>query len=138
VLPLLRPPAPGAPDSARTSRRKRWSISVARLRSAWRITSPPRPPSPPPGPPNGTDFSRRKLLLPSPPAPDRTVSVASSMNVLSSVFIESLAPTGPGPGPSLADASDDPTARTAVVHHSVGERVEGVVAAHADAAPRMH
>ena len=52
---------PRSPDSARYSRRMRWSSSVARLRSASSTTSPPRPPSPPSGPPRGTYFSRRKL-----------------------------------------------------------------------------
>src|SRR3954447_14802136 len=34
--------------------------------------SPPLPPSPPSGPPNSTNFSRRKLTAPGPPAPERT------------------------------------------------------------------
>src|SRR5947209_5248727 len=40
--------------------------------------SPPLPPSPPSGPPNSTNFSRRKLTAPGPPAPERTKILAWS------------------------------------------------------------
>ena len=43
------------------------------------MTSPPSPPSPPFGPPRGTNFSRRKLMQPSPPPPPRTRIFAWSM-----------------------------------------------------------
>src|SRR3954464_847056 len=43
---------------------------------------PPRPPSPPSGPPRGTNFSRRKEALPSPPLPAMTSMRASSKNFM--------------------------------------------------------
>jgi hypothetical protein len=47
------------------------------------ITSPPFPPSPPSGPPKGTNFSRRKVIAPSPPLPAFTlISVKSNINVM--------------------------------------------------------
>ena len=48
--------------------------------SASSTTSPPLPPSPPSGPPFGTNFSRRKLMPPSPPLPAWTWMVARSLN----------------------------------------------------------
>jgi hypothetical protein len=59
-------------------RRRRWSIKVARLRSARSTTSPPRLPSLLSGPP-AARTSRRKSTQP-PPRPEATRMVASSMN----------------------------------------------------------
>src|SRR2546423_13966814 len=42
---------------------------------------PPLPPSPPSGPPRGTNFSRRKLMQPSPPRPASTSMVTRSTNI---------------------------------------------------------
>src|ERR1700730_9419653 len=50
--------------------------------TARRKTLPPSPPSPPSGPPRGTNFSRRKLVLPRPPLPACTLSRASSTNFI--------------------------------------------------------
>src|SRR5688572_30650778 len=52
------------------------------LRSAIPQMLPPRPPSPPSGPPRGTNFSLRKLAMPSPPFPACTSMVASSTNFM--------------------------------------------------------
>src|SRR6476620_9161929 len=46
--------------------------------TASKTTSPPLAPSPPSGPPNSTNFSRRKLTAPGPPAPERTKILAWS------------------------------------------------------------
>src|SRR6476661_6803966 len=46
-------------------------MSVLRPATASKTTSAPFPPSPPSGPPNSTNFSRRKLTAPGPPAPER-------------------------------------------------------------------
>src|SRR5690349_6773531 len=43
--------------------------------------SPPRPPSPPSGPPMGTNFSRRKEVMPEPPSPAFTRTTTRSMNI---------------------------------------------------------
>src|ERR1700758_1666937 len=59
-----------------------------------RYTLPPLPPSPPSGPPNGTNFSRRKLVLPRPPLPAYTRTRASSTNFTLQLYF-----TGPGPDP---------------------------------------
>src|SRR3982751_2016967 len=53
-------------------------MSVLRPATASNTTSPPLPPSPPSGPPNSTNFSRRKLTAPGPPAPERTKILAWS------------------------------------------------------------
>src|SRR3954466_246304 len=50
------------------------------------MTSPPRPPSPPSGPPIGTNFSRRKELMPEPPSPALTRTTTRSMNMTSLSF----------------------------------------------------
>src|SRR3954467_14604747 len=55
-------------------------MSVLRFASATTWMLPPRPPSPPSGPPRGTNFSRRKEALPSPPLPAITSMRASSKN----------------------------------------------------------
>src|SRR6476619_5001494 len=59
-------------------------MSVLRLESATAMMLPPRPPSPPSGPPRGTNFSRRKEALPSPPLPAITSILASSKNFMAS------------------------------------------------------
>src|SRR3954463_14112036 len=53
-------------------------MSVFRPGTASKTMSPPLPPSPPSGPPNSTNFSRRKLTAPGPPAPERTKILAWS------------------------------------------------------------
>src|SRR5215469_6574493 len=60
----------------------RKSTSVLMPGAARRNTLPPLPPSPPSGPPRGTNFSRRKLVLPRPPLPALTFSRASSTNFI--------------------------------------------------------
>lgn len=68
-FPLRLLPCPSPPFSARYSLRCWRSMRVARLRSACKMISPPRPPSPPSGPPLGINFSLRKLMHPFPPDP---------------------------------------------------------------------
>src|SRR5689334_17718448 len=46
------------------------------------MTLPPRPPSPPSGPPIGTNFSRRKELIPDPPSPALVCTTTRSMNIV--------------------------------------------------------
>src|SRR5437763_15879900 len=56
-------------------------MSVFRCELATAYTDPPWPPSPPSGPPRGTNFSRRKLMHPLPPAPASTRMSTSSTNM---------------------------------------------------------
>src|SRR6476661_1235599 len=58
-------------------------MSVLRPGTASKTISPPLPPSPPSGPPNSTNFSRRKLTAPGPPAPERTKILAWSRKCMS-------------------------------------------------------
>ena len=62
------------------------SMSVLRLRSAMKITSPPLPPSPPSGPPSGTKGSLLKVTAPSPPLPDLIYILALSTNIMETSF----------------------------------------------------
>src|SRR3954469_19339894 len=63
-------------------------MRVLMFTSATAQMLPPRPPSPPSGPPMGTNFSRRKDALPSPPLPAITSMRASSKNfIVSSVRV---------------------------------------------------
>src|SRR5579863_5855238 len=64
----------------------REAASVLMPEAALRYTLPPWPPSPPSGPPNGTNFSRRKLVLPRPPLPACTRSRASSTNFMMRLY----------------------------------------------------
>src|SRR3954469_11334170 len=64
-------------------------MSVFRPGTASKTMSPPLPPSPPSGPPNSTNFSRRKLTAPGPPAPERMKILAWSRKCI---------------GPQLSDA----------------------------------
>src|SRR5258705_52141 len=138
---------PTSPTSAssfsdRCSPRSSPAVPGSQKSRVWRVQlskrARPPPPSPPWGPPNGTYFSRRKLLLPSPPAPERTRIAASSMNVLSSLFIAKASKPSDRARDRLGDAGDDPAARAAVLHDAFGQRVQGVVPAHADAAAGVH
>src|SRR3982750_728504 len=64
-------------------------MRVLMFASATAQMLPPRPPSPPSGPPMGTNFSRRKDALPSPPLPAITSMRASSKNfMVSSVRVD--------------------------------------------------
>src|ERR1700750_3136253 len=58
-------------------------MSVLRPGTASKTISPPFPPSPPSGPPNSTNFSRRKLTAPGPPAPERMKILAWSRKCIS-------------------------------------------------------
>src|SRR5262249_15915178 len=73
---------PGPPCFALKVRSIRKSTSVLIPSVALRNTLPPFPPSPPSGPPSGTNFSRRKLVLPRPPLPAVTFNRASSTNFI--------------------------------------------------------
>jgi hypothetical protein len=75
-FPLRLLPCPSPPFPARYSLRCWRSMRVARLRSACKTISPPRPPSPPSGPPLGINFSLRKLMHPFPPDPAMTMMSA--------------------------------------------------------------
>src|SRR3954464_1972220 len=72
AAPVRLAPAPPLPRGARKCWGERRSIRVLGPGTVSNPTSPPWPPSPPSGPPNSTNFSRRKLTAPGPPAPERT------------------------------------------------------------------
>jgi hypothetical protein len=97
-LPYISLPLPFSPRCARKVFSWRKSTSVLRFSSACSQTLPPLPPSPPLGPPSGMNFSRRKLMDPSPPLPAITVMSASSTSFISLAFLaaETTNPAGAG------------------------------------------
>src|SRR5690606_13926945 len=140
----------------------RWwrkSPSVLRLRVASSHTSPPLPPSPPSGPPSGMNFSRRNPTQPLPPLPAMTVISASSTSFMDRgpAFSGSVAGAGETPRKRKAPPERGPSRNVAPgsglgdnVHgaallralgreldRAVDQRVQGVVAADADARTRM-
>ncbi len=79
LRPCIFLPRPTPPLAAIKWERYLKSSKEPRREEATMLTSPPLPPSPPSGPPLGTNFSRRKLTQPLPPAPARTKNLALSI-----------------------------------------------------------
>src|SRR5579863_389258 len=80
--------------------------------AARRKTLPPFPPSPPSGPPKGTNFSRRKLVLPRPPLPACTRARASSTNFIGGLYRSN---ENPGARPGLCSILEAPAARSGLL-----------------------
>src|SRR6056297_975866 len=123
-------------------------MSVLSPSTASATTEPPPPPSPPSGPPNSIYFSRRKLMQPAPPLPERIYTFARSRNFMADPFARrgpraTLAhPAAVGPCGHLGPARDavafgvpkilkpairqDPGRSGVVLEHAGKDRARGV------------